>query len=133
MLLLQPDIVCYPSLQLLILKRNVKMRSFMLYFVTRLLSFFLLITGCLSVPVQKIAQLKLSAGDVNSCYDYIVVGGGTLGLTVADRLSEDGTSSNIFPYFSQLHSQKSLIKNDVGKKIDLMTSLVFLVRNCFGC
>lgn len=30
------------------------------------------------------------AGDIKAEYDYIVVGGGTAGLTVADRLTESG-------------------------------------------
>ena len=29
------------------------------------------------------------SGEVEEAYDYIVVGGGTAGLTVADRLTED--------------------------------------------
>lgn len=45
----------------------------------------------LSIP-QSIAHTKLleRAADVKDEYDYIVVGGGTAGLTVADRLTESG-------------------------------------------
>lgn len=33
----------------------------------------------------------LTRGDaINGAYDYIIVGGGTAGLTVADRLTENG-------------------------------------------
>ena len=51
-----------------------------------------LISTCLSLPVTEIAQVKRHASELNDSYDYIVVGGGTSGLTVADRLSTDGTS-----------------------------------------
>ena len=36
------------------------------------------------------ATLLSRAIDVKETYDYVVVGGGTAGLTVADRLTEDG-------------------------------------------
>ncbi|PVH73388.1 GMC oxidoreductase [Cadophora sp. DSE1049] len=37
------------------------------------------------------AQVKTKVSELRQSYDYIVVGGGTSGLTVGDRLSEDGT------------------------------------------
>jgi NADPH-dependent 2,4-dienoyl-CoA reductase/sulfur reductase-like enzyme len=33
------------------------------------------------------------ARDVRPEYDYVIVGGGTAGLTVADRLTEDGNTT----------------------------------------
>jgi hypothetical protein len=43
----------------------------------------------LSAP--KIHARVLKDGEaVNESYDYVVIGGGTAGLTVGDRLTEDG-------------------------------------------
>jgi hypothetical protein len=46
------------------------------------------------------ARAKRSLDDVRAEYDYVIVGGGTSGLTVADRLTEDdkgGWSSKAKP------------------------------------
>lgn len=40
------------------------------------------------------AQAKYSAADLLDSYDYVVVGGGTSGLVVGSRLSEDPSSEN---------------------------------------
>jgi uncharacterized protein YutD len=49
-----------------------------------------LLTAVQASPSWKSAEFKRRATDVAQEYDYVVVGGGTAGLTVADRLSEDG-------------------------------------------
>lgn len=36
------------------------------------------------------SKLLARAADVKPEYDYVIVGGGTAGLTVADRLTENG-------------------------------------------
>jgi hypothetical protein len=56
------------------------------------LVFSYLISNCLCLPVTEIAQIRRDVTELNDSYDYIVVGGGTSGLTVANRLSADGTS-----------------------------------------
>jgi hypothetical protein len=38
------------------------------------------------------AQIKRSVAELQDAYDYVVVGGGTSGLVVANRLSEDSSS-----------------------------------------
>jgi FlaA1/EpsC-like NDP-sugar epimerase len=43
-----------------------------------------------ALPSWSNAEVKRGATDVAKEYDYIVVGAGTAGTTVADRLSEDG-------------------------------------------
>jgi len=49
-----------------------------------------LITSTQALPSWQNAEIKRGATDVAQEYDYIIIGGGTAGLTVADRLSEDG-------------------------------------------
>ncbi len=54
------------------------------------------------------AKILSEAGDVDKSYDYIVVGGGTSGLTVADRLTEDPTVSVLVVEYGELGMFRSL-------------------------
>ena len=49
-----------------------------------------LITLVFTHPTVHEARHFTRAADIETSYDYIIIGGGTSGLTVADRLTEDG-------------------------------------------
>jgi ribulose 1,5-bisphosphate synthetase/thiazole synthase len=44
--------------------------------------------------------------DVEESYDYVIVGGGTAGLTVADRLTEDGKTTVLVIEYGQISMAK---------------------------
>ena len=41
-------------------------------------------------PRSEFTTIKTRADEITDEYDYVIVGGGTSGLTVGDRLSENG-------------------------------------------
>lgn len=47
--------------------------------------------GTLALP-QLRSRVLHGANDLSDAYDYVIVGGGTAGLTLGDRLSEDAES-----------------------------------------
>ncbi|KAH7024392.1 uncharacterized protein B0I36DRAFT_250584 [Microdochium trichocladiopsis] len=53
---------------------------------------FLLSTSVLALP-QLRARALIGPEDLRDAYDYIIIGGGAAGLTVADRLSEDADTT----------------------------------------
>jgi choline dehydrogenase len=54
------------------------------------------------------SRLFLHGRDVDEQYDYIIVGGGTAGLTVADRLTEDGKNTVLVVEYGQLSNSASI-------------------------
>lgn len=58
---------------------------------------------CLAYPrAHHASRVFLNGRDVDEQYDYIIVGGGTAGLTVADRLTEDGKTTVLVVEYGQL-------------------------------
>ncbi|KAH8660866.1 alcohol oxidase [Tricladium varicosporioides] len=55
------------------------------------------------------AGLKGDVSELEKSYDYIVVGGGTSGLTVADRLSEDGTKTILVVEYGYLDDSPNIL------------------------
>jgi hypothetical protein len=64
----------------------------------------------LEIPVEfdNLGSIKEEANEIQNSYDFIVVGGGQSGLTVANRLSEDSKSSYLFLLFL-MPADRSLI------------------------
>jgi len=47
--------------------------------------------------------------EVEKTYDYVIIGGGTSGLTVADRLTEDSQTKVLVIEYGELSSYPTLI------------------------
>ena len=59
--------------------------------------------ACLAYPrAHHASRVFLDGRDLDEQYDYIIVGGGTAGLTVADRLTEDGKTTVLVVEYGQL-------------------------------
>lgn len=57
-----------------------------------------IVSGLFALAYRVVVALPLlvSNTDILDTYDYVVVGGGTGGMTLASRLSEDGSSMSCF-------------------------------------
>ena len=72
---------------------------------------------CLLNPVLGV--FLESYKDVKGAYDYVIIGGGTAGLTVADRLSESGKYSVLvveYGYLGTSQPQAAALANYIGER-----------------
>ncbi|KAK3380793.1 hypothetical protein B0H63DRAFT_544871 [Podospora didyma] len=84
---------------------------------------------CLAFPRDIHASQTLSrAQDVDSAYDYVIIGGGTAGLTVADRLTEDGKTTVLVIEYGQL-SDSALIKTVQGGFSGMDTQFLYDINS----
>jgi NADH dehydrogenase FAD-containing subunit len=75
------------------------------------------VTGLFALAHRAVSALPLhvSNTDVLDTYDYVVVGGGTGGMTLASRLSEDASSMSCSTVFK-------------GHRTDLIIGTVLLIE-----
>ena len=57
------------------------------------LSFLVFFIATIASPIARNAKIIGRDTDLQFSYDFVIVGGGTSGLTVADRLTEDPESA----------------------------------------
>jgi len=72
---------------------------------------------CLALPATAQSATVLHAKAVDPEYDYVIIGGGTAGLTVADRLTADGKLSVLVIEYGPLgkEARSKLYQQTTGK------------------
>ncbi|XMA10912.1 hypothetical protein WAI453_003703 [Rhynchosporium graminicola] len=71
-----------------------------------------------AIPSGQAFQIFNRANQINDTYDYVIVGGGTSGLTVGDRLSESGKYSVLVIEYGILDNNPDILSGGVYKAMD---------------